>query len=69
MSDIEIFKLAKVIWDARVKECYFGKDRVQIECNKFPETLTPRNYVTPQPWIDVALAQARAVAKYLKPQV
>lgn len=69
MNDVEIFKLAKVIHDAKMKECYFGKDRVQSECDKFPETLTPRNYVTPQPWIDIALTQAKAAMKHLKPQV
>lgn len=60
----EIIKLAKVIHDAKIEECYFKPEWERIK-KRFPGDLTPRSYTVPQPWIDDAIAQAKAVIKYL----
>lgn len=65
MTEEEIFNLAKVIYDAKCGECYMGAERVERERAKFPLNLNTRLYQVPQPWIDVALAQAKAVIKVL----
>lgn len=65
MNEQLIFDLAKVIYDAKCKECTIGKERYEAECAKFPLGLKPSQYVVPQPWIDLALVQARAALKFL----
>ncbi len=62
MAKIDQFKLAKVLHDAKVEEMLF-KDNWKREKDKFPEGLTSYKYTVEQPWIDVALAQAKAAIK------
>jgi hypothetical protein len=59
----QIFDIAKLLHDARMKECGFGVDRIKAMQDRFPTGLTPRQYAVPQSYTDQALAQARALLK------
>lgn len=64
----QVFRLAKVIYDARVEYVNgrMFKERWEAEKAKFPIDLRQHSYVTPQPWIDIALAEAKAAIKFLE---
>jgi hypothetical protein len=65
-NTVEVFKLAKVLHDARCSVIYNGAKRIKRECDRFPANLTrQRQYITPEPWIDIALAQAKAALQWI----
>lgn len=65
MSDIpqNVWDLAKLLHDTRDQFCW-GKHQSHHR-HKWPgDEVTPHNYGhNPQPWVDIALAQAKAVLK------
>lgn len=64
----EMFQLAKIIYDARVESVNgkLFKGRWESEKAKFPTNLRQHNYTIPQPWIDIALDEAKAVLIYME---
>lgn len=64
----EIINLAKILHDAHMQDCWITKEQIKKECDKFPIDLKPHTYTVQQPWIDIAIAQAKAVFKTYKLQ-
>lgn len=58
----ELWSLAKLLHDARMQSCYMGI-AIKREQDKFPPDMRPHQYTEPQPHIDIAMDQAKAVMK------
>lgn len=66
MSDISnetLFRIGGILHEARMEECY-GSMQISSR-RKWPETIKDfrRQQMDGQPWIDVAIAQVRALVK------
>jgi hypothetical protein len=62
-GDEVFFRIGKVLHEARMQECYGA---LQLSARKaWPETFKDfrRQRMDGQPWIDVAIAQVRALIK------
>ena len=62
-SDEVFFRVGGILHEARMEECY-GKMQISTR-QKWPETFKDfrRQRMAGQPWIDVAIAQVRALIK------
>ncbi len=63
ISDEVLFRVGGILHEARMRECY---GEMQISSRRaWPETVKDyrRQQMAGQPWIDVAIAQVRALAK------